>query len=147
MRVLDLVVSVLASCGLGMQFCFGILAIYSRHPALSSAFIRRSSMSLKYGASKNRLPGDPISSCIARALWTSLSRGDLRICPSHLKRLTRILYIKLRLVEEGRASSWMLLPVILESILLFVPFSVLITFVDKSQVSQPYVKIEHIAAS
>ena len=45
------------------------------------------------------------------------------------------------------ASSWMLLPVMLESILLLAPFSVLITFVDRSQVSQPYVKIEHIAAS
>ena len=67
---------------LGMLLLNGMAPRWPSHPALSAACLRRSSRSLNGGASRKRLPAEPISSCTARATWISLCAGDRKICPN-----------------------------------------------------------------
>ena len=133
----------------GYRYWWGCCPCQRRpcQPTLSAACVRRSSRSLKGGASRNILPGEPISSCTTNALWMSLSCDERRMWSSHLYRRKRILRTRFSAVVDGRASVWMVLPVICDSILLFAPLIICIVLMDKSHVSQPYVKIEHTAAS
>ena len=62
----------------------GMAPRWPHQPALSAACSRRSSRFSNGGTSRNRLPGDRISSCAASALCMSLPGGEWSMCPSHL---------------------------------------------------------------
>ena len=119
----------------------------ARHEALSIARGTRSSMEVWGGASMNRFPCRPISSCARSAQNIRLSGPARRMCPSHFKRLILNLRTRFRLVVVALASCWIELFVILANIELFAPFRRLIVLGHRSHVSHPYVSMEHTAAS
>ena len=93
------------------------------------------------GASISRLPGWPIvrwtDSAWKVILCCPSRRKSRRMCPTHLRRLARILFTRLKLVESARASSRIDFPVMRDSIRLLAPFICLCTFSVRVHVSDP----------
>ena len=95
------------------------------------------------GTSIRRLSGRPSRRC-SPTFWSISRPGPARkMCPSHLKRPTRICLTRLKVEEVARASWRIVFPVNLANIVLLVPLILRIMAGVSLQVSHPYVKIEH----
>ena len=99
------------------------------------------------GASINKVSVSLLWYCATAAWKISLSFPPRRILPSQRSLRTRTLRTRLKVVEEGLASSRMVLPVKLASMMLFAPLRRRRTLSLRSHVSEPNVSREQMAAT
>ena len=117
--------------------CHFSLRTIALQKALSSAKGIRSSTQVCGGASISREPLMLLLNWAKTAWNVSWSLPPRRICPSHRNRIFLRRRTKFKLVERGRASCWIVLPVKEASMRLFAPLMRLITFSLNGQDSQP----------
>lgn len=143
------VVSVWVGCGVCWVYwkCdWGMSFWRSVHAALSAARMD-SSLGLACGGASIKSPLIFRVRCAETACAISLLGSLRRMWPNHLCRRMRSFLTRLSEVDNGLASSWIVLPVKQDSILLFAPFSILIAFSFRSHDSHPYTRTEQTAAS
>ena len=115
---------------------FPVFSIYS----LSTAYVQSSRHDLVVGASMRRSPFVGFLYIAYAACLICLSLPSLSMCPSHCSRRARI-HITTSNVLSAVASSRIVLPVIVLTILEFAPLSAAATAFVIFHASDPYVRI------